>query len=246
MGSGPGDPDLLTIRAHRLLRECRICIYAGSLVNPAILNLIPGTAERYDSAGMTLPRIVDAFREAHRKGADVVRLHSGDPSLYGAIREQMNALGRLGIEYEVVPGVSSFQAAAAALKAELTVPEAAQTVILTRGSGRTPVPADQDLSVLGRTGATLCLFLSAGRIRDIAETLARHRGEGCPAAVVYRATWPDQAIVRGTLADIAGKTETAGVGRTAMVIVGEALSQEAPSSKLYAPGFSHGFREGKP
>jgi precorrin-4/cobalt-precorrin-4 C11-methyltransferase len=245
VGAGPGDPELLTVRAHRLLTESRVCIYAGSLVNPAVMGLLPATSARYDSAGMSLPEIVDVCAGANRAGIDVVRLHSGDPSIYGAIREQMNELDRLGIDYEVVPGVSSFQAAAAVLKTELTVPEAAQSIVLTRAAGRTPVPPEQDLSLLARTRSTLCIFLSVGQIRDVAETLARELDGDCPAAVVYRASWPDQAVVRGTLADIARKTEEAKIGKTAMIVVGRALSREAPVSKLYAPAFSHGFRDGE-
>jgi len=245
VGAGPGDPELLTVRAHRLLKESRVCIYAGSLVNPAVMELLPATSARYDSAGMSLPEIVDVCAGANRAGIDVVRLHSGDPSIYGAIREQMNELDRLEIDYEVIPGVSSFQAAAAVLKTELTVPEAAQSIILTRAAGRTPVPPEQDLSLLARTRSTLCIFLSVGQIREVAETLARELDGGCPAAVVYRATWPDQAVVRGTLADIARKTEDAAIGKTAMIVVGRALSREAPVSKLYDPAFSHGFRDGE-
>ncbi|MCR4309545.1 MAG: precorrin-4 C(11)-methyltransferase [Deltaproteobacteria bacterium] len=245
VGAGPGDPELLTVRAHRLLTESRVCIYAGSLINPAVMELLPATSARYDSAGMSLPEIVDVCAGANRAGIDVVRLHSGDPSIYGAIREQMNELDRLVIDYEVVPGVSSFQAAAAVLKTELTVPEAAQSIILTRAAGRTPVPPEQDLSLLARTRSTLCIFLSVGQIREVAETLARELDGSCPAAVVYRATWPDQAVVRGTLADIARKTEAAAIGKTAMIVVGRALSREAPVSKLYAPAFSHGFRDGE-
>lgn len=245
VGAGPGDPELLTVRAHRLLTESRVCIYAGSLVNPAVMELLPATSARYDSAGMSLPEIVDLFADANRAGVDVVRLHSGDPSIYGAVREQMNELDRLGIDYEVVPGVSSFQAAAAVLKTELTVPEVAQSIILTRAAGRTPVPPEQDLSLLARTRSTLCIFLSVGQIREVAETLARELDGSCPAAVVYRATWPDQAVVRGTLADIARKTEDAAIGKTAMIVVGRALSREAPVSKLYDPAFSHGFRDGE-
>jgi precorrin-4/cobalt-precorrin-4 C11-methyltransferase len=245
VGAGPGDPELLTVRAHRLLKGSRICIYAGSLVNPAVVELLPATSARYDSAGMSLPEIVDVCAGANRAGIDVVRLHSGDPSIYGAIREQMNELDRLGIDYEVIPGVSSFQAAAAVLKTELTVPEAAQSIVLTRAAGRTPVPPEQDLSLLARTRSTLCIFLSVGQIRDVAETLARELDGDCPAAVVYRASWPDQAVVRGTLADIARKTEEAKIGKTAMIVVGRALSREAPVSKLYDPAFSHGFRDGE-
>jgi len=245
VGAGPGDPELLTVRAHRLLTESRVCIYAGSLVNPALMELLPATSARYDSACMSLPEIVDVCAGANRAGIDVVRLHSGDPSIYGAIREQMNELDRLGIDYEVVPGVSSFQAAAAVLKTELTVPEAAQSIILTRVAGRTPVPPEQDLSLLARTRSTLCIFLSVGQIREVAETLARELDGSCPAAVVYRATWPDQTVVRGTLDDIARKTEDAAIGKTAMIVVGRALSREAPVSKLYDPAFSHGFRDGE-
>ena len=245
VGAGPGDPELLTVRAHRLLTESRVCIYAGSLVTPAVMELLPATSARYDSAGMSLPEIVDVCAGANRAGIDVVRLHSGDPSIYGAIREQMNELDRLGIDYEVIPGVSSFQAAAAVLKTELTVPEAAQSIVLTRAAGRTPVPPEQDLSLLARTRSTLCIFLSVGQIRDVAETLARELDGDCPAAVVYRASWPDQAVVRGTLADIARKTEEAKIGKTAMIVVGRALSREAPVSKLYDPAFSHGFRDGE-
>ena len=244
VGAGPGDPELLTVRAHRLLTESRVCIYAGSLVNPAVLELLPATSTRYDSAGMSLPEIIAVCAGANRDGIDVVRLHSGDPSIFGAIREQMNELDRLGIDYEVVPGVSSFQAAAAVLKTELTVPEAAQSIVLTRAAGRTPVPPEQDLSLLARTRSTLCIFLSVGQIREVAETLARELDGGCPAAVVYHATWPDHAVVRGTLADIARKTEDAAIGKTAMILVGRALSREAPVSKLYDPAFSHGFRDG--
>ncbi len=244
VGAGPGDPELLTVRAHRLLAESRVCIYAGSLVNPAVLELLPATSTRYDSAGMSLPEIIAVCAGANRDGIDVVRLHSGDPSIFGAIREQMNELDRLGIDYEVVPGVSSFQAAAAILKTELTVPEAAQSIILTRAAGRTPVPPEQDLSLLARTRATLCIFLSVGQIREVAETLARELDGGGPAAVVYHATWPDQAVVRGMLADIARKTEEAKIGKTAMIVVGWTLSREAPVSKLYDPVFSHGFRDG--
>ena len=245
VGAGPGDPDLLTVRAHRLLANCRICIYAGSLVSPAVVDLLPATSLRYDSARMSLPGIVEVVADARRAGIDVVRLHSGDPSIYGAIGEQMNELDRLGIDYEVVPGVSSFQAAAAVLKTELTAPEEAQSVILTRAAGRTSVPPEQDLSLLARTRSTLCIFLSVGRIREVAKTLARELGDDCPAAVVCRASWPDQSVVRGTLADIARKTARAGIGRTAMIVVGRALSREAPASKLYAPAFSHGFRDGE-
>jgi precorrin-4/cobalt-precorrin-4 C11-methyltransferase len=244
VGAGPGDPELLTVRAERLLTHCALCIYAGSLVSPAVIGLIPAGAERHDSARMSLSKIVDVFRKAQETGRDVVRLHSGDPSLYGAIGEQMNALDEMGIDYEVVPGVSSFQAAAAALRTELTAPEISQTVILTRGAGRTPLPKKQELSRLAETKATLCIFLSVHTIREIAGQLIPHYGVQCPVAVVHRASWPEQEIYRGTLADIADLVEAAGIKSTTMIIVGEALSRNLPPSRLYSDSFSHGFRKG--
>ncbi|MEW6356527.1 MAG: precorrin-4 C(11)-methyltransferase [Planctomycetota bacterium] len=245
LGAGPGDPDLLTRKGERLLRQARICVYAGSLVSPAVLDLIPTDAETHDSAKLDLDQIAAIYRDAQARGVDVIRLHSGDPSIYGAIREQMNELDRLGIDYEVVPGVSAFQAAAAALRTELTAPETAQTIILTRTSGRTPMPEEQELDRLAASRATLCIFLSAHKMKDITDTLATHYGADCPAAVVYRASWPDEKIVRGTLADIAGKVESAGIAKTAMILVGRALSRDIPASKLYDAHFTHGHRKRK-
>jgi precorrin-4/cobalt-precorrin-4 C11-methyltransferase len=245
VGSGPGDPELMTVKAERLLRNCRICIYAGSLISPEVLALLPDRAEKHDSAGLDLEEMGRLFQDANRRDMDVVRLHSGDPAIYGAIREQMNLLDQWGIDYEVVPGVSSFQAAAAALRAELTAPEVAQTIILTRTSGRTPMPPEQELEELARTHATLCIFLSAHKLTEVAEELARYYGPQCPAAVVHRASWPDQQIFRGTLADIADKTRDAKINKTAMIIVGQALSRDVPVSKLYDPAFSHEYRIGK-
>ncbi len=245
VGAGPGDPGLLTVKADRLLRTCRICVYAGSLVSPEVMSLVPADAEKHDSASMTIGEITNVFRNARQKGVDVVRLHSGDPSIYGAIREQMNELDRLGISYEVVPGVSAFQSAAAELLVELTAPETAQTIILTRTSGRTPLPKEQELDKLARTNATLCIFLSGHRIKETAETLARHYGEDCPAAVVYHASWPDQKKVEGTLGDIAYKAQSAGISRTAVILAGRALSRDIPASRLYDAAFSHKFRRGR-
>ena len=182
VGAGPGDPELMTVKAARMLASCRCCIYAGSLVSPGVLALLPEGAEKHDSAALTLKEIIVLCRSASERGVDVIRLHSGDPSIYGAIREQMNELDRLGIGYEVVPGVSSFQAAAAALKTELTAPEVAQTIILTRAAGRTPLPPEQELERLAQTHATLCIFLSVDRIHELSQTLARHYGQDCPAA----------------------------------------------------------------
>lgn len=245
VGAGPGDPELLTLKAERMLRQCRCCIYAGSLVSREVLALIPERAERHDSAEMSLPEIVEIFKDAHTRDMDVLRLHSGDPTIYSAIREQMLELDRLGIEYEVVPGISSFQAAAAALRTELTAPETAQTIVLTRTSGRTPLPEEQELEHLAKAHATLCIFLSAHKIQEVAETLARHYGPRCPAAVVYRASRPGQTIVRGSLADIAEKLHSTGIMKTAMILVGWALAREGPASKLYDPEFSHGYRKGQ-
>ncbi|MCY3023907.1 MAG: precorrin-4 C(11)-methyltransferase [Planctomycetota bacterium] len=246
VGAGPGDPELLTRKAERLLRTCRFCIYAGSLVSPGVLALLPANAERHDSAALTLEQTTALCVAAQKRDVDVVRLHSGDPSIYGAIREQMSELDKAGIEYEVVPGVSSFQAAAAALRAELTAPEVAQTIILSRIGDRTPVPPEQQLDRLAQTHATLCLFLSVHKMEPIAQTLTTHYGSDCPIAVVYRASWPDQRIITGTLGDIAGKVAAAAINKTALIIVGRALEGGLPASKLYDARFSHGHRRGAP
>lgn len=242
VGAGPGDPDLLTVKARRILEDCQICVYAGSLVSPEVVGLVPKACELYDSAGMTLEEIEAVFVKGLECNIDVVRLHTGDPSIYGAIREQMNVLDRLGIDYEVVPGVSSFQAAAAALKTELTVPEISQTIILSRTSGRTPMPEKQELEHLARTESTLCLFLSVHKLDEVATELAQFYGHDCPIGVVYRASWPDQQVIEGTLVDIAAKVTNAGITKTAMIVVGQALSNDLPVSKLYHRHFSHGYR----
>jgi len=245
VGAGPGNPELLTVRADRLLRNCRICIYAGSLVSPDVVVVLPDDVERYNSAEMNLDEIMAVCRSARDREIDVIRLHSGDPSIYGAIREQMNGLDELGIAYEVVPGVSAFQASAAALKVELTAPEIAQTIILTRTSGRTPLPEEQDLDNLARSHATLCIYLSGHKVGEVTETLTPHYGPDCPAAVVYHASWPDEKIVTGTIADIAGKVEREEFGQTSLIIVGRALARDIPASKLYDAAFSHQYRKGK-
>jgi precorrin-4/cobalt-precorrin-4 C11-methyltransferase len=245
VGAGPGDPDLLTRKAERLLSSCLCCVYAGSLVSPDVLALLPTQAERYDSAKLSLDEIVAIFRAAHANNRDVVRLHSGDPSIYGAIAEQMRELDLLGITYEIVPGVSCFQAAAAALKVELTAPEVAQTIVLTRVGGRTPLPRAQELDRLAETQATLCIFLSIHKVDEVATTLSPHYGSDCPAAVVFRASWPDQKVLRGTLADIATRTAIVGIDRTALIVVGRALAREAAVSKLYDDTFAHGYRSAR-
>jgi precorrin-4/cobalt-precorrin-4 C11-methyltransferase len=243
VGAGPGDPELLTVKARRLLENARFCIYAGSLVNPELLRLLPAAAERHDSARLNLDEILALIRQSQARDVDVVRLHTGDPTIYGAIGEQMNQLDQLGIVYEVVPGISAFQAAAAALCVELTAPEIAQTIILTRTPGRTPMPASEDLARLAQSRATLCIFLSAERIAVLTELLASHYGADCPAACVYHASWPDQKILRGTLADIGGQVQAAEISKTAMFLVGRALGRPAAHvSKLYDKAFHHAYR----
>jgi precorrin-4/cobalt-precorrin-4 C11-methyltransferase len=245
VGAGPGDPDLLTVKAQRLLGSAACCVYAGSLVNPELLRLLPAGAERHDSAGLNLAEIVAVYQAAHERNVDVVRLHTGEPSIYGAIAEQMDALDCLGIAYEVVPGISSGQAAAAAVRGELTVPEVAQSIILTRAPGRTPMPAAEDLSNLARSQATLCVFLSTDKIAELLAPLVEHYGHDCPAAVVYHASWPDERLLRGTLADIARQVRDAGIAKTAIFLVGRALTRPVPhASRLYDKSFGHGYRQG--
>jgi precorrin-4/cobalt-precorrin-4 C11-methyltransferase len=247
VGAGPGDPELLTRKAEKLLRGCAVCIYAGSLVSPEVVAMVSPAAEKHNSAAMDLSQIMKVYLAARDRHLDVVRLHTGDPSLYGAINEQMDELDRHGIDYEVVPGVSAFQAAAAALKRELTAPEVVQTVILSRAGGRTPVPEAEALENLARTKATLCLYLSIHQIEVIARSLATQYGTDCPAAVVFHASWPDQQVLTGTLADIAAKTTAAGITKTALILVGRSLAPVGAlggtRSKLYDSGFSHAYRK---
>lgn len=245
VGAGPGDPDLLTRKAERLLRAARICIWAGSLINPQILDLLPAECVRHDSAGLDLDQTTGLCAEAHARGFDVVRLHTGEPALYGAIAEQMRRLHALGIAYAVVPGISAWQAAAAALRVELTAPEIAQAVVLGRVSGRTPVPSAHDLPALAALRTTLCLYLSVDRIADIVAACIPHHGADCPAAVVFHASWPDERVVRGTLANIAKRVAAEDIRRTALVVIGRALAGSAPDSRLYAADFTHGFREAR-
>ena len=243
VGAGPGDPELLTVKAQRLLAQARLCIYAGSLVNPDLLGLLPANCQRHDSARLNLEEIVVLFQQAHTQDLDVIRLHTGEPAIYGAIGEQMDALDQLGIAYEIVPGISAFQAAAATLRVELTAPEIAQTIILTRVPGRTPMPASEDLARLAQSRATLCIYLSTDKVGALTGTLAEPYGADCPAALVYHASWPDEKVIRGTLADIAGKIAAEQITRTAIFLVGYALARPAPHvSKLYDKDFAHGYR----
>ncbi|MFV0400047.1 MAG: precorrin-4 C(11)-methyltransferase [Oscillospiraceae bacterium] len=245
VGAGPGAPDLITLRGHRLLGEADVIIYAGSLVNPVLLEAAKPGCEIYDSAGMTLEEVFDRMLAAETAGKNTVRLHTGDPSIYGAIREQMDLLRREAIPFEVVPGVSSLNGAAAALQAEYTLPGVSQTVIITRAEGRTPVPEKEQIASLAAHGATMAVFLSAGLLDKLTEGLL----EGgyppdCPAAIVYKASWPEEKVVRTTVGGLAEAAKKEGIGRTALIIVGQVLGEDYDRSLLYHPGFTHGYREG--
>ena len=245
LGAGPGDPELITVKGRRLLDGADVIVYAGSLVNPALLEGV--RAKIYDSAGMDLDGIMVIMVEAARAGKKVVRLHTGDPAIYGAIREQMHRLDRENIGYEVVPGVSSALAAAAAVKAELTVPELTQTVIFTRQAGRTPVPERESLRNLAAIQGSMCIFLSVSMMEQVVgELLAGGYPPATPVAVVEKATWPEERIVRGTLVDIAGRIQASAIRKTAMILVGQALGKnDERVSKLYDAAFSHEYRSGK-
>lgn len=245
VGAGPGDPELLTCKAVRLLTSCQVCVWAGSLVNPAILELLDARCRVVDSSSLDLETTTDLLAKAHGEHLDVVRLHTGDPSLFGAIGEQIERLDLLGIPWQVVPGVSSFQAAASALGVELTSPEESQAVVLCRAPGRTPVPRGQNPSDFAASNATLCLFLSAGSLGTELARIASTRGDDCPADAVWRASWPEQVVVRGTLGDLARRVREAGLDRQIMVVVGRALRGNHARSKLYDPEFTHGWRSGR-
>lgn len=245
IGAGPGDPELITLKGRRLLDEADVIIYAGSLVNAALLEGVK--ADIYDSAGMTLDDTNELIRESHNRGKLVVRLHTGDTSFYSAISEQIEKLRGLNIPYEVVPGVSSAMAGAALLGQELTIPEISQTVIFTRVEGRTPVPEKEGLKKLAKHGTSMVIFLSVGMMEKVRDELLNGYAENTPVVVIEKATWPDQRIVRGTLKDIAEKVKDACIQKTALIYVGEALraSEEklGKESKLYHKDFKHGFRK---
>lgn len=244
IGAGPGDPELITVRGRRLIETSPVVLYAGSLVPPEVVACAAPGARVLDTAPLTLDEIVAEMQAAHARGESVARVHSGDPSLYGAIGEQMRRLDALGIEYDVTPGVPAFAAAAAALRRELTLPEVAQSVILTRTATRSsPMPEGEELRALGASGATLVIHLSIRRLGAICEELIPAYGEDCPAAVVYRASWPDERIVTGTLGDLAEKARPLRLRRTALILVGPALASEAfRDSALYDAGHHHLLR----
>lgn len=245
VGAGPGDPDLLTVKGRRLLEQADTVLYAGSLMHEGMLALAKSGSQWHNTAKLALDEFMPLAVLAAQAGKLVVRLASGDPAIYGAMGEMTEWLEREGIEYEVVPGVSSFLAAAAALGRELTVPDVAQSIILTRTEGRTKMPAGEQLADLARHGTTLVVFLSTQVIRMIVEDLRTAYPADTPVAVVYRASWPDQKIVRGTLADIAERVIAEKIAMTAIVIVGPALAARGHKSKLYDHTFSHMFRQAR-
>ncbi len=243
VGAGPGDPDLITVKGRRLLESADLVLYAGSLVPEVLVTGL--RAEVHNTATMDLDTIVTAMVDGQRAGRRVVRLHTGDPAIYGAIGEQMAALDRAGVPYRVVPGVSSVAAVAASLRAELTLPEVSQTVIITRRAGRTPVPEGENLKSLAGHRATMMILLSVAMIDQVvAELIAGGYPPETPVAVVEKASWPEERIVRGTLADIAALVRAAGITKTATIAVGEVFSKAPPPahSRLYDAGFGHGYR----
>ncbi|WP_322171290.1 precorrin-4 C(11)-methyltransferase [Acutalibacter caecimuris] len=247
VGAGCGAPDLITVRGKALLEAADLVVYAGSLVNPALLDYTGPGCKRLDSAKMTLDEVVEALAAAHRAGQRAVRLHSGDPSIYGAIREQMDRLEALGIGYRVCPGVSALCGAAAALKAEYTLPGVSQTVIITRMAGRTPVPPGESLSALAAHGATLVIFLSAGLLEEVAAALqAGGLPPDTPAALVYRASWADEKVCRCTVGTLAQTGRENGISKTALICVGHFLGEDYQLSRLYDGSFATGFREARP
>lgn len=245
VGAGPGDVDLITIKGRRLLEKADVVIYAGSLVSIEHLDFCKEGCRFYNSAKMTLEEVIEKIEEAARAGLDVVRLHTGDPTIYGAIREQIDLLEQKGLNYEVIPGVSSFTAACSAIKREFTLPEVSQTIILTRIEGRTGVPEKEDLEKLASHRASMALFLSIKEIDRVIEKLKKGYGrEDVPVAVVYKATWEDEKIIMGTLLDIKDKVEKEGITKMAQILVGDFIDGDYKRSKLYDPGFSHEYRRG--
>lgn len=245
VGAGPGAEDLITVRGMRLLQEADCIIYAGSLVNPGLLSYAGEDCQIYNSAKMHLEEVLAVMERMEAGGKHTVRLHTGDPSLYGAIREQMDALKKRGIPYRICPGVSSFCGAAAALEAEYTLPSVSQSVIITRMEGRTPVPEREKLHLLAQHGATMVLFLSSGMTRQVQEALLQGAyTQETPCAIVYKATWPEEKVVRGTVGELCKLAEENDIARTALIVVGDVLGEDYELSKLYDRHFTTGFRQG--
>ena len=245
IGAGPGDPDLLTLKAQRIINRCPVYLYAGSLVPETVVGEAPADARVMDTAPMTLEDTHAEILAAHKAGQDVARVHSGDPSLYGAIAEQIRLLRRDGIDYEIIPGVPAYAAAAAALGQELTIPEIGQSIVLTRMSMKsTSMPAGETLENFAKTGTTLAIHLAIRNLREIERQLIPYYGEDCPVVVAYRASWPDQLFIRGTLSDIREKVRAAKITRTALIMVGPVLGEvkDFKDSALYDPATPHVLR----
>ena len=244
VGAGPGAADLITVRGADLLREADVIIYAGSLVNPALLEYAKPECRIFNSAEMTLEEVIDEMKDAERKGLDTVRLHTGDASLYGAIREQMDLLDELGIDYEDVPGVSSFSGAAAALNAEYTLPGVSQSVVITRMAGRTPVPEKESIREFAKHDCTMVIFLSTGLLDEVSQELMDGGyAADAPAAIVYKATWPEEKVVHCTVSTLAKAARENSITKTALILVGGFLGDKYVRSKLYDPGFTTEFRQ---
>ena len=243
IGGGPGDPELLTLKAYNVIKKADVIIYAGSLVNKDVLNCAKEESTIKNSASMNLDEILDLMEESVKEGKLVARVHTGDPAIYGAIGEQMEGLKERKVLFEIIPGVSSFFAAAAALETELTLPEVSQTVIITRPEGRTPKPSSEAISKLAEHHATMCIFLGVQMIEEVVTDLLTHYKPETPVAVVQKASWPEEKIVRGTLNNISSKVKASGITKTAMIVVGDVLDTEGITpSKLYNRTFSHEYR----
>ena len=247
VGAGPGAVDLITVRGQKLLSEADVVIYAGSLVSRDLLGWARQDARIYDSASMDLEQVMEVMEQAERDGLTTVRLHTGDPCLYGAIREQMDGLDARGIKYDICPGVSSFCGAAAALGMEYTLPGISQSVVITRMAGRTPVPERESIGKFAAHGSTMVIFLSAGMTGELSEKLVKGGYPGdTPAAIVYKATWPDEKVVRCTVASLKETADREGIHKTALIVVGNTVAQTGyERSKLYDPAFTTGYRAGR-
>ena len=244
IGAGPGDPDLITVKGRKIVENADVIIYAGSLVNKEIIDCRKETSDLYNSATMNLEEVMEVTINALKSGKTVARVHTGDPSIFGAIREQMDILDRENLEYEVIPGVSSFVAAAASLKKELTLPDVSQTIICTRIEGRTPVPKEESLASLASHKATMAIFLSVHKIGEVVEELLKHYEKETPVAVVQKATWKDEKIVIGTLNNIEKLVKENNITKTAQILVGNFLGDKYSLSKLYDKEFTHEYRIG--
>lgn len=245
VGAGPGNVDLITVKGRRLLEGADVVIYAGSLVSKEHLDFCKKGCKFYNSASMTLEEVIEVMEESIKKNLKTVRLHTGDPTIYGAIREQMDILEERKISYEVIPGVSSFTAACSSIKKEFTLPDVSQTIILTRIEGRTPVPEKEDLEKLASHKASMAIFLSVQDMDRVVEKLIKgYKTDDVPVAVVYKATWEDERIVLGTLKDIAEKVKNEGINKTAQILVGDFINGDYGRSKLYDPTFTHEYRSG--